>query len=106
MAIKEYIKKSLETKSGYDAECNIVTGIWIDLKAGCAVIMLDQYKDFDSMESGKIAMGKRDVSVSGIEALPVFSSVHNAVVDTILADSEFSGGTLEQVVVPDIVDEV
>ena len=95
--MSEYIKKAIETESGYEATCWVATSVYIDLKAGCAVITLEGYKDFEAKQAGKTIMGKRDVRVEGIDALSVFYSVHNTVVSAILANAEFTGGTLEQV---------
>lgn len=97
MAIKEYIKKTIETESGFVAECWSATGIWIDIKANCAVITLEGYKDFASKEAGKTPIGKKDVTINDLTQVLSYAGVHTEVVDIILNSEIFSGATHEQV---------
>lgn len=97
---KEYISKSITTESGYDAICWSATGIWIDLKNPVAVITLEGYKTFADKEAGKAIMGTKQVTVSGINSVPIYSAMHDTVVSTIIADPQFTGATLETVEVP------
>jgi hypothetical protein len=93
--MSEYIKKSIETDFGANAECWIVNNIYIDLKNNSAHITLDGYKDFNAYKDGKFSMGKRDINIEGIELLKVYLSVHDIVVSSILANEKFQGGNLE-----------
>ena len=96
----EYIKKSLETPSGFNAECWTVIGVWIDLKANCAVITFEGYKDFQAKIEGKNPIHMMDIKISDLEVFAIFSSVHDTIVNCILNHPSFSGGKLE------IVEEV
>lgn len=96
---REYIAKPIVTDSGYEATSWSATGIWIDLKNPVCVITLEGNKDIQTRIDGKAIMGTRNVTVSAINAVPIYMAMHDAVVTAILADPQFAGGTLESVTV-------
>lgn len=104
--IKEYIKKEFLTPSKCLAEASTAIGLWIDLKAGSATVMLEVNKDFQARQDGGTVMDTKNVVISAIDAQAIYSTVHDAVVAAILADAQYIGGTLEQVEVADPIPEV
>lgn len=95
--MKEYIKKAIETESGFNAECWVATGVWIDLKENVAVISLDGYKDFAAKEAGKEKMGTITVNIPDLTVLPCYSSTRTDIISAMLGSETLSGATLEQV---------
>lgn len=95
----EYISKPIVTDSGYEATSWSTTGIWIDLKNPVCVITLEGNKDIQARIDGKAIMGTRNVTVSAINAVPIYMAMHDAVVTAILTDPQFTGGTLQSVTV-------
>lgn len=95
--LKEYIKKPIETDSGFEAECWEITGIWIDLKQNCGVITLEGYKDFDAKESDKAVMGTQQVTIVELEQMDCYDAVRAELLSTVIAAETFTGATLEQV---------
>lgn len=95
--MKEYIKKAIETESGFNAECWVITGIWVDLKANCAVISLDGYKDFESKESGRQVMGTASVTIDDVSELSSYDDIRQDVIAAVFGSGKFTGATLEEV---------
>lgn len=95
--MKEYIKKSIETESGFNAECWVITGIWADLKANCGVITLEGYKDFESKEAGKQVMGTVNVAVDDLTAINSYNSIRQDVIGMVFSSEKFNEATLEEV---------
>lgn len=93
--MREYIKKDLETPSGVIANSSSAIGLWIDLKACSANIMLEVNKDIQTRIDGKAILDTRNVSVSSIDTMTIYQLVHDTVVAAILADPQYIGGTLE-----------
>ena len=92
---KEYIEKSIETESGFSAECWVVTGIWLDIKANVGVITLEGYKDFEAKEAGKTVMGKKQVSIPDLSEMSCYDVVKEDVVGAVFASEEFDGAILQ-----------
>lgn len=95
--MKEYIKKSIETEFGANAECWIVTGIWLDVSANCGVITLAGYKDFEAKEAGKPSMGSKTISINDLQNFPNYSDARPEVLTVIMTSYDFTGATLEEV---------
>ena len=95
--IKEYIKKSIETDSGFQAECWIVTWIWLDLKSNVGVITLEGYKDFAAKEAGKTIMGTKSIAIPDLTLMTSYSPVRMDLLASVMGAAEFQGATLEAV---------
>ena len=93
--LKEYIEKSIETDSGFPAECWVVTGIWLDTKANKGVIILDGYKDFEAKEADKQPMGKMQVSIPDLNEMSCYDAVKADIVGAVFASETFAGATLQ-----------
>lgn len=92
---KEYVKKAIKTESGYDAECWVVIGIWLDLKANVGSITLDGYKDFATKEAGGQCMGRKTVEIKDLTTMASYPAVRANVLS--LLASQFPGATIETV---------
>lgn len=94
--IKEFVQKSIETESGFPAQCWVATGIWIDLKANIGVITLEGYKDFEAKEAGKQVMGTLQVNIPDINVMSSYAAVKANVLTAVCGNDKFAGATLEQ----------
>lgn len=95
--VKEYISKAVETDSGFEAACWVVTGIWLDLKANAGSITLEGYKDFASKEAGKTVMGTKSISIPDLTVMDSYIAVRSDLLALVFASPVFTGATLEQV---------
>lgn len=94
---KEYVKKAIKTESGYDAECWVVIGIWLDLKANSGSITLDGYKDFATKEAGGQCMGRKTVEIKDLTTMESYPAVRGNVLTLLSTNPQFSGASIEAV---------
>ena len=94
---KEYVKKAIKTESGYDAECWVVVGIWLDLKANSGSITLDGYKDFATKEAGGQCMGRKNVEIKDLTTMESYPAVRGNVLSLLSANPQFKGASIEAV---------
>jgi len=93
--LKEYIEKSIETGYGTLATCWVVTGIWLDIKAGVADIKLEGYRDFEAKEAGKQVMGKMNIPIPDLNVMSCYDAVKEDIVGAVFASEEFEGAILQ-----------
>jgi hypothetical protein len=94
--LKEFIRKAIETQSGFPADCWIATEIHLDVKANQGYIRLEGYKDFEAKEAGKQVMGTVLVPIADLMAMQSAAAVHADVLATVFASDQFAAATLEQ----------
>ena len=93
--LKEFIEKSIETDSGFSAECWVVTGIWLDIKANVGVITLEGYKDFEAKEAGKQVMGTMQITLPDLSVMNCYDAVKEDILNATFASEAFGGAVLQ-----------
>ncbi len=92
----EYIKKAVETDSGHDAECWVMTGVWLDVSANKGVITLTGYKDIDALVAKKSTLGTKQVVIEDLTQMDSYDAVRADVLGLVATDERFEGMTVEE----------
>ena len=101
-----YINKSINTRYGVDCSFWIVTRVDIRLSVNpYARVYLHGYSSADAYNLDKPAMGRKAVDIEDVENLLVtvdttgdknlYELVAGKIIEVVLADEQFSGGTIK-----------
>lgn len=93
---KQYIKKLFDTPVGVQGDCNIVTGVLIDLDANVIVFNDKTYLNKEARETGKATLDQSNVRVSDITKNPNYANIFGIMLQLLLSTEKYSGATLEE----------